>query len=196
MKSKNDILIENNRLFLERNQLKMKNLNYTRSDKKQYNAAQKRQKVKIAGDGTTGTGTTDFHETGNHSRNSNNQLSQSSSSHVAQVDENTDTNVNLSNVKRKTVADSPTSPVNTGYTDGNGAPLSHSDFLEKYSNISNSQEETQPWQEVKRKKPKNASFNRKKTEIVCDGSKPSNKTCHFQEASKRRWLYVGKIVKI
>ncbi|KAL3272991.1 hypothetical protein HHI36_014448 [Cryptolaemus montrouzieri] len=74
------------------------------------------------------------------------------------------------------------------------APLPPSDLSEKYSNISNSQEETQPWQEVRRKKSKNASFNKKKAEIVCDGSKPLNNTCNFQGAFKRRWLYVRKKV--
>ncbi|KAL3265525.1 hypothetical protein HHI36_009729 [Cryptolaemus montrouzieri] len=102
-------------------------------------------------------------------------------------------NVIYSHVKRRTVADSPTSPVNTGYTEENGAPLPPLDFSEKYSYISNKQDEIQPWQEVKRKKSKGASFNKKNTEIVCNGSKPSNAACSFQKASKRRWLYVGEI---
>ncbi|KAL3287054.1 hypothetical protein HHI36_001542 [Cryptolaemus montrouzieri] len=77
MKNKNDILIENDRLLLDNNQLiqqNIKNGNYTKFDKNQDNVAQKEQKIKIAGDETTGTGTTDFQGTGNHSRNSNNQL--------------------------------------------------------------------------------------------------------------------------
>ncbi|KAL3278990.1 hypothetical protein HHI36_016507 [Cryptolaemus montrouzieri] len=119
---------ENNQLI----QQNIKNVNYTRSDKNQDTVAQKKQKVKIVGDGTTGTAATYFHVTGNHSRNSNNQLSQSSSFHVAQVDKNTDMNVILSNIKRKIAANWPTSPVNTGYTDGNGAPPPPWEFSEKY----------------------------------------------------------------